>query len=374
MIWTLCAGLSFVAAVASLTDARTAEPKPPPAGEARLLSEISLEKEVGRGLAPVGEIQSIRFSPAGETLALLVRNPDLTTDVVVKTLFQTGSTATRTSLGEPAIVSMTNPGLWWSPDGQVVAVRIRRGIVFMHRSGGVRCSIATSYGVTGGFLGNSLFLSVTYDRPSNPRALVVPASTVSIFRLDCGLEATWKYRGMITSLAVAPTSGLLAMDVDEGRVMLVSAFTGRPIREFAAHGSRAALRFGDAERLLCFGGYPPTGRASCFDVMSGKPLARQPTVKGGAPMDAAVDAPVVLFTEGTHWRNPLTESERSTLRSWLVWNCRDGRVLARLNCREQERAAGAPGKLPYATAISPDGRVFAAAGEGRLMLYAIAGP
>jgi hypothetical protein len=329
---------------------------------------------------PVHPVIGLRFSPDGRWIAAAVTHsrssatetPD---ELVIVPVDGNPAAVTRFSLPQIIIAGLGSPGIYWSMTSEYIALDTRFNATVVRVSDGRQCVIPQHAWHVGGFIDNQNLIIADYDRPGNPRSFTINSSSISVYRSDCALVASWNFRGRIDVIEAYAPTGIAGVDPDESEVRVITAETGALLKRLPfISGGLTSLRFGAKGEVLCVGGYPASGELACYSATYGSKVARHPTIKGGAPFDVSIDNTMVLASEGVEHYNPFTERTRDEWKAWVVWDFRSGRDVARLKYRTQRtgRSVGKKEeKIPFASAISPDGRRFAIAGEDVVQLYEI---
>jgi len=251
-----------------------------------------------------------------------------------------------------------------------VAVRLRgAGVAVFHIAGGTYCEIP-AVAVPGGFVRDLLFVAAEKNPAKDPGAFAITVSPVTIYGADCKPVAEWKFRGRIDDLETfAP--GLMAIDSERQEIQVVEPVTGKTVARVSTLGGFTRMRFGEKGRVLCGAWYPSQGSLVCYELASGLRVAHA-TIQGGAPLDVSLENSLALAADGAFWKDPFGGREYETLKRWIVWDFRTGREVASLGFQMQRRTVHTywRGNLgPCSSAISPDGRQIAVAGDDVLRVY-----
>lgn len=251
-----------------------------------------------------------------------------------------------------------------------MAVRLRgAGVAVFHIAGGTYCEIP-AVAVPGGFVRDLLFVAAEKNPAKDPGAFAITVSPVTIYGADCKPVAEWKFRGRIDDLETfAP--GLMAIDSERQEIQVVEPVTGKTVARVSTLGGFTRMRFGEKGRVLCGAWYPSQGSLVCYELASGLRVAHA-TIQGGAPLDVSLENSLALAADGAFWKDPFGGREYETLKRWIVWDFRTGREVASLGFQMQRRTVHTywRGNLgPCSSAISPDGRQIAVAGDDVLRVY-----
>jgi hypothetical protein len=207
--------------------------------------------------------------------------------------------------------------------------------------------------------------------PKDAMHYLVNSSPASVYDTLCKLETTWDFRGRIDYLDPDATRGAVAMIPDRSDVRIVNAFTGALLGRFTMPLGSTVLHFGANGAALCVG-RSLQGAFECYDTRSGQLIAPHPEVMGGVPFDVSRNSTIVLLTDGAERTNPFTETGRAVYHAWVLWDFQTRRELGRLKCRMQKPFPGPKGyQNLFASAIAPDGKSFAIAGDGVVEMYDI---
>jgi hypothetical protein len=271
-----------------------------------------------------------------------------------------------------------DPGVRWAAGSQYLAIHVVRsegtlegGAIIIRVSTERQCEIPQEVRELGGFFTDR---QIVVSRSLHPtKGYTVNSSPVSVYNVECGLETTWDFRGRIDYLEGLAPLGIAALIPDQSEVRIVNPITGEEKHRFRIIVGSGSLHFGNLGTVLCAGRYPSMGPLVCYDVRSAKLIGRHPNILGGSPLDVSLNDMIVLASDGSSYGSAFTKRRGNTLKAWVVWDVRTGRDLVRLKYRTQRRSASPAFsfEIPFASAISPDGRSFAIAGDGALSLYAI---
>ncbi|HVX67213.1 MAG TPA: hypothetical protein VHA11_11455 [Bryobacteraceae bacterium] len=335
------------------------------AGEPRMEWELKLAALAHEPARAAADVLALRFSPDGKWIAAVtsqITSEGDRSEVVLIPASGEAAVVRRLRFEGGIESTAQNPGIHWSPASDALAVATRNGIVSLVRlEGGERCALPRNSSF-GGFLDAGLVLAADYQLPKDPASIPLDTSSLTVYGPDCAARETWKVRGRVRGVELSAAAGLIALGFENAEIRLLRRSADLEVAHVPER-SAAMLRFGEKGTVLCKADADSRGALACYELASGQKFANG-EIGGGAPFDVSLDNSIVLASDGTYGVEPMGGNERHGLRSWIVWDYRAGRELARLKYKPQRHAyAVSP------VAMSPDGTRFAVGVRGAIRVY-----
>lgn len=326
---------------------------------------------------PIHTVEALRFSPDGRWIAAAVGHstelaPGKPDELVILGADGDAKRAVVFPLSNPVVASEASPAIYWGPSSDHILVPTRGGGTIIRAADGATCEIRDVW-LVGGFVDAAHVIGATHVSPARAGSYTINRTAVSVFGLDCRLASEWQFRGRIDWIEAYSPRRIAALLPDQSNARIVGAETGDLLTRLPEFSGGAYLRFGALGKAVCVGCYPATGPFACYSATTGQEIARHKSLKGGAPFDVSLDGSLVLASDGVLHYNAFTERTRDEWKRWVVWDFLSGRDVAVLKYRTQRRRSTdrKTDEVPFAAAISPDGRFFAIGGDDQVFLYAI---
>jgi hypothetical protein len=352
---------------------------------AQLSSELrlsSLTQKLGGSPACTRHmVRDMAYSPDGKWIALVLghvwhlrecaENPD---EVLLLSVEATAERTKRFTLDTCARDSWSRV-LYWSPDGQHVAVLtdlLHRRLQILSVMEGKQCEIGHFWRF-GGFIDDRRMVLAFDDRSLSRRF----ATRLPILLYNTGCEEVGKWP------LVAPIDGLAAFGppgkawVYNGASMqAITDSSGKVMQQLPLDQVGPIARFGDSGKVLCQA-EPPGNYAQqvkCYDAETGTRILPGPPARTVAPFDVARDRAVIVATDAYRTNTLLGYNSVLHIESWIVWDLRQGREVARIKHGEQGSSLKFTKRdrvsvEPIRAAISPDARHLATGMDDVLRIY-----
>lgn len=335
---------------------------------ARLLQEVDLTAYLHEKRPVLGtgahQVFSVAFSHDGEWLGVATGFHDTDKGPVTHIVtFQVPSL----KMSFETTVRATWVNLQWSSDGRFLLAQAYQESWLLGVRDAATCEI-DHQSLMGGFVSSGAFVLA---RP------MLSTTLMTFFDNDCRRISETTLPVRARSMDTSASAGLMAVSGERSDIKLLRSPDWRTFATIA-DPRHVEVKLFEGGKGVCAG--PPTGPGDatfrCWDI-DGKGTPREvsswPSSKGGSSPEAAADVPLVAFIDRGFSYHPFSERQRAPFRRWVIWDAEHGGIVEQVPGKEQawrfvdKRAP----KMPYACALSPDGRYFAIGGDGVVEIYTL---
>jgi hypothetical protein len=319
---------------------------------------------------PGAEVVAMAFSPGGDSLAVVFDDANQTGGLAVFPL--EGRKAATHWEGVPPPGERANHmgEVYWSPDGQIVASRSGRELLFAGIQTGRSCRVSFARGIVPQLAGimEGPRIAVTSYRQEH----LADSYQMSFYDSNCQLVGSAPFAGGL------PAAGRREMVVWSAFVWTASEIRwldadGRLIRrlQIPPEYCQGCENFGFAGNggIFCVS----TGRSAavCRDAQSGTETGLWPATFRGELVAVSSGTRRVVLRSHKEIQLWFTDATIQPSWTWLVWDVSNGKQVGAVTKIWDLMPRPVHRYPPKAAALSPDGKVMALVGAAKIELHQI---